>query len=340
MTPLYSAEAPAPSRPPVLSGLAPDLRRDPREALRDMRLRGRAREIVMARVDGQAPLQDDRLEDPYGDSPADAGRDYSLLRRPEGDIVLLQSPDWSANNGGLVGALDETRYAFRGKVVRVVSEGVDAPSLGLKRLLRNWQAQEQIDAAFVEWRYVDEMGSQKHQVEDVLQFPAAAAARPATAPAPKAALPSPRVFVSYAHLDRDWHDRLMQMLAPLKTKYPQAIWHDVLLQPGVDWFNSIGSNLDAARIIVLLVTPAFLDSHFILEHELGPTLKAVEAGEKTLLWIYVKFCKYGDAGIGKYQAAHDITKPLEALSDADRGAQLLVVYDALSTALSKLPASV
>ena len=339
MTPIYSAEAPPASRPSVLSGLTPDIR-DPREALRDMRLRGRAREIVMARLNGQASLEDASIANPYADSPDEPGRDYSRLRRSEGDVVVLQIPDWIANNGGLVGTLDENRYVFRGQVVRVVSEGVDAPSLGLKRLLRNWQTQEQIDAEFVEWRYVEEMGAKKHRIEEVLQFPVTVAAPPAAVPAPTGAASRPGVFVSYAHLDRRWHTKVMQILAPLVRKYPQIIWNDVLLEPGVDWFKAIGGNLDAARVVLLIVTPAFLDSQFIFENELAPTLKAVEAGEKTLLWVYAEPCKYDDAGIGKYQAAHEVEMSLLERTEGEQGKQLLRVYDALAAALAKLPVSV
>jgi TIR domain len=340
----YSAEPPA-SRPPgPLAGLSPDIRSNPREALRDMRLAGRAREIVLGRVNGSASLEDDRIADPYDDSPTVAERTYSVLRRRGGDVVVLQIPDWVANNGACVGALDETRYAFRGKVVRVVSENVDAPSMGLKRLLRNWQAQEQIDTAFVEWRYVQELGSGRHQLDDVLQFPVMAAAAPASPPSQSApAAPKvepPAVFVSYAHLDKDWHFKLIQMLAPLRRRYPQAIWHDVLLQPGVDWSKAIDASLESARIVVLLVTPAFLDSQFIQTRELAPVLKAVEAGEKLLLWVYVSTCAVEDAGIKKYQAAHDINEPLDALSPADQSKQLKKVYDNLSAALAKQPSAV
>jgi hypothetical protein len=335
---IYSAEPP-PSRPPagsVLAGFTPDIRRDPREALRDMRLTGRAREILEGRIDGQASLADDRVADPYDDSPEQSGRNYSVLRRPGGDVVVLQIPDWIANNGASVGALDETRYAFRGRVVRVVSENVDAPSMGLKTLLKNWQTQEQTDAAFIEWRYVEELGSGRHQLDTVLQFPVPAAASPGAAPgaAPAPPPPRPSVFVSYAHQDKDWHRRLIQMLGPLKTRYVHAIWHDLLLQPGVDWSKEIDTSLDAARIVVLMVTPAFLDSQFIQTRELAPVLAAVAAGEKTLLWVYVSTCAYDDAGIGKYQAAHDITEPLDALSPADQNKQLKRVYDSLSAKLA------
>ena len=309
-----------------------------------MRLKAPARDILAERArPAGLDLADERVQDPYDDSPDAANaRAFSALRGDNLEVVLLQIPDWIANDGAKIGALDETRYAFRDKTVRIFSEGVDAPSLGLKRLFKDWRsARENVDADFVEWRYVKEMEGGRHALAEVLgidpvQVPKQQASASAVTPAGPGVTPSstaPSIFISYAHDDGKWHEKLRQMLKPLERQYPDMLWSDVELEAGVDWFAKIGTSLESARVVVLLVSPAFLDSDFIHRHELAPVLEAAVKGEKTIVWLYISACAYQAVGIGKYQAAHDIGKPLDKLKPADQNAQLLKVYEKLDSLL-------
>jgi TIR domain len=334
---VYSAPAPAErSRggANVLARIAPNVRSDPREELRNMTLRDEARAILQKRVSEVGTLVDESAPDPYDDSADPLTRSFTLLKAANGETVLLHVPEWIANDGRQLGALDETRYAFRGKVVRIIAPGVDAPSLGLENLIGNWKTLEKIDAGFVPWRYVRELGEGKHRLDQVLKIALSPVVPPPPPPPPVPLVP--KVFVSYAHEDVGWHDKLLMQLAPLRDRYGQAVWTDHQLAAGDDWMAKLVEALQSSQVVILLVSPAFIASPFIKQHEFSVALKEAEAGNKLLLWVFVTTCPYESVGIGKYQAAHDIERALDQLADGDAWAQLKKVHDNLATALAKL----
>jgi len=61
---------------------------------------------------------------------------------------------------------------------------------------------------------------------------------------------------------------------------------------------------------ILLVSPDFLASDFIHEHELGPLLKEAEQGGVKILWVPVRESAYKQTPLKKYQAVVDADKPV------------------------------
>lgn len=143
-----------------------------------------------------------------------------------------------------------------------------------------------------------------------------------------------KIFVSYSHTDSAWRDQLDLVLKPLmKGSDRLEFWADNQIQPGADWFKEISDALATSRVAVLLVSAEFLASDFIRDHELPVILGAVDRGEVVLIWIYLSPALYDSGPLAKYQAAHDIARPLEGLTKVEQRAVLTDVARKIKTAV-------
>ncbi len=80
-----------------------------------------------------------------------------------------------------------------------------------------------------------------------------------------------RYFLSFAHKDdrlqKDLIERLNDLLQSA-SRYHFEIWHDGLILPGDQWHQKIQNAIENCHFGLLLVSPAFLASPYIREHEL------------------------------------------------------------------------
>jgi hypothetical protein len=103
--------------------------------------------------------------------------------------------------------------------------------------------------------------------------------------------------------------------------------------------EEIGCALAVTKVTVLLVSLNFLESDFIAKHELSPVLDAAREEGLVILWLYLSSCLYDRTEIRDYQAAHDISKPLDSLTPAKQNAVLADVCKKIESAASPLDGS-
>jgi WD40 repeat protein len=162
----------------------------------------------------------------------------------------------------------------------------------------------------------------------------------ATTPADLPDLPVPAkpartsVFVSYSRKDHRWLERLKTMLAPLARDGGLDLWDDSRIPPGAEWKAEIEKALASAKVAVLLVSPDFLASPFIATEEVPYFLKAAEQEGVTLLWVCLRSCLWKRTVLESYNAAHDVSRPLEGLSKAKREAELARIAEKIERALA------
>ena len=114
-------------------------------------------------------------------------------------------------------------------------------------------------------------------------------------------------------------------MSPLLADHAPPFWWDGRTNPGEKWRREISKAVRSARIGVLLISANFLDSDFIRNEELPYLLEAAERSEVTLFWILVSNCLYDHTPIVHYQAAHDISRPLDSLKPSARNDVLVEI---------------
>ena len=139
---------------------------------------------------------------------------------------------------------------------------------------------------------------------------------------------SNRIFVCYSYNDKEWKDRLCQMLAPFLRDgdIELELWvDDQGNQPGEYWHQKIQCSLKAAGVAVVLVSASFLDSEYVMKHELPEIIGAAADGKLRLFWVYVSYAAYDATELEPFQAAHNVSQPLYALRHPEQDAILLNV---------------
>jgi CheY-like chemotaxis protein len=111
------------------------------------------------------------------------------------------------------------------------------------------------------------------------------------------AAPSPPInaFVSYAHKDESLRTALDDHLALLKSRRLIDAWYDRLIEPGGDWAKSIRRELSTARLVLLLVTPAFFASRYCSSIEFKRAIARQRRGEATVIPVIMKEGDYSGA---------------------------------------------
>ena len=100
----------------------------------------------------------------------------------------------------------------------------------------------------------------------------------------------PELFYSYAHEDERHLNQLQKHLNVLVTDRLMSHWYDRDIPPGDEWDRKIDERIRSADIILLIISPSFLDSEYIREKELKIALERHEAGEARVIPVILEKC--------------------------------------------------
>ena len=95
-------------------------------------------------------------------------------------------------------------------------------------------------------------------------------------------------FYSYAHEDESLRDQLENHLSILWRQGIISNWHDRQIVPGTEWAEEIDAHLEAASLILLLISPDFLASEYCYGIEMQRALERHKNGDAQVIPIILR----------------------------------------------------
>ena len=116
--------------------------------------------------------------------------------------------------------------------------------------------------------------------------------------------PSIAIFYSYAHKDWRLQKSLHEALKPLRRskKFRISEWYDGCIRPGREWEPAIIDRLRSSQVILLLLSPAFIDSKYCYQKELDCALTRHKDRTALVVPVLLKPVAWRDRKFSPYQA--------------------------------------
>jgi TIR domain/NB-ARC domain len=111
-----------------------------------------------------------------------------------------------------------------------------------------------------------------------------------------------KIFLCYAREDEDLRQSLEKQLRALRRQGLINIWHDRMIHAGVEWEGEINTHLDTAQIILLLISPDFIDSDYCYGIEMRRAMERHLHGEAHVIPIILRPTLWQGTPFGRLQA--------------------------------------
>jgi Flp pilus assembly protein TadD len=118
------------------------------------------------------------------------------------------------------------------------------------------------------------------------------------------------IFFCYAHEDEPLLNKLKSHLRPLQRQGLIDVWRDRDISAGSEWEQEINQHLNSAQIILLLVSPDFMDSDYCYSIEMKRAIERHERGEALVIPVILRHVYWQGAPFGRLQALPKDGKPV------------------------------
>lgn len=125
------------------------------------------------------------------------------------------------------------------------------------------------------------------------------------------------LFFSYAHADEALRDQLEKHLSALRHQGLIETWHDRRIVVGQVIDDEIDARLEAADIILLLVSSDFLSSEYCYKREMKRAIERHERGEAITIPVILRPCDWHDTPFGGLLAAPKDGLPVTKWANTD-----------------------
>src|SRR5579863_1063965 len=118
-----------------------------------------------------------------------------------------------------------------------------------------------------------------------------------------------KIFFCYAREDELLLNKLKTHLRPLQREGLIEVWYDRDINAGTEWETEIKQHLNTADIILLLVSPDFMDSDYCYGIEMKRALERRARGEAEVIPVILRHVYWHGEPLGRLQALPKDGKP-------------------------------
>ncbi len=118
------------------------------------------------------------------------------------------------------------------------------------------------------------------------------------------------IFFCYTREDEELLKKLKAHLRPLQRQGLIDVWYDRDISAGSEWEQEILQHLNAAQILLLLISPDFMDSDYCYGIEMKRALERHKCGEAIVIPIILRPAYWHGEPLGKLQALPTDGKPV------------------------------
>ncbi len=124
------------------------------------------------------------------------------------------------------------------------------------------------------------------------------------------------IFCCYAHKDKRLLDQLKKHLSSLQRRKVIHVWDDGDITPGTEWGPEIKKHLNEAKIILLLISPDFINSDYCYSTEMQQALVRHKRGDAKVIPVLLcpvhgwEMIPPGDIQLGSLQALPTAARPV------------------------------
>ena len=125
-----------------------------------------------------------------------------------------------------------------------------------------------------------------------------------------------KVCCCYAHKDQEMLEHLKTHLAPLQRQGRIILWSDTDLDPGDEWEKALHQHLESADIILLLISPDFIQSDYCYNTEMNRAIQLAKQGSTRVIPILLRPTLWQGLPLDTFQIVN--MKPVVEWSDQDQ----------------------
>ncbi|HVR99632.1 MAG TPA: toll/interleukin-1 receptor domain-containing protein [Thermoanaerobaculia bacterium] len=127
-----------------------------------------------------------------------------------------------------------------------------------------------------------------------------------------------KIFVSYSHKDQRYKDELVKHLYLLERQGLVSIWSEGRIPAGAEWSDEISRAINESDVAILLISPDYLASDYVLEHELPALVSQSRQRGLVIAPILVRSAPWTMVpDLAQFQFLNEPSKPLASARDRD-----------------------